>query len=222
MKVLFVGEGPHDVGRESRNSLEEPCPAGGVVTTLARRVVSSIGADSLALRWSELVRFHPSAKKGFAGKVAAAALLSRRYECVGTICVADRDRKPDREQAMQDGQQRALAISSTHPVVCGIAVESIEAWTLGAHGALADELGIDAKHVRAELLTDVESLYENSGKPKYQPKAVLQGLAQKVHRDDCVNLRVAVAERTNLAELERACPAGFAPFAKALREAFAG
>ena len=72
MKVLFVGEGKHDIG--------EPDPfssarlAGGTIPTLAKRVVPLIGEESVALQWIEIPRFRPEAKKhGFPAKVKAAA-----------------------------------------------------------------------------------------------------------------------------------------------------
>lgn len=62
MKVLFIGEGPHDIGAPSSNP-DQPRPARGVIPTLARRVWEGIAPESIALAWSELRRFNPSAQK---------------------------------------------------------------------------------------------------------------------------------------------------------------
>ena len=130
MKVLFVGEGPNDVGSSANDS--DPRPAGGVVSALAQKVCSGIAAHSIALRWTQLHRFYPGGNKGLAGKVAVAVLqAARKFECMGTVCVYDRDRDHDRLGLMREGAARGLAaIGTPHAVVCGVAVESVEAWTL--------------------------------------------------------------------------------------------
>ena len=47
-------------------------------------------------------------------------------------------------------------------------------------------------------------------------------LAGLAHQRDSAALREAVADATDLTELERACPSGFAAFASALRRTFEG
>lgn len=158
MRVLFVGEGPHDIGRRDLfNPDESQRP--GVVQVLARKVCSHLADDSPALRWSELARFHPDAKKrGFGAKMKAAALIAeRRFGCVGIVCVTDRDRDDDRVRQIAEG---ADALRGTTRVASGIAVESVEAWTLGAPEAIAEELGLDEKAVRRSYPgAPVEALY---------------------------------------------------------------
>src|SRR5262245_60587402 len=134
MKVLFIGEGPHDIGQlgDDPNS---PQKAAGVITVLARKVCPDIDEDSWALRWSRIVRFNPDAKKRrYHAKVSAAIVLSgRKYGCDGTICVADRDKDKNRLKEMEKGRESGLnSLGGPYPVVCGVAVESIEAWTLGS------------------------------------------------------------------------------------------
>ncbi len=219
MKLLFVGEGPHDIGPQVA-PIETQNPAAGVVGTLACRAVPTIDKDSSALRWTQLARFHPDARKsGFAAKVAAAILISgRKFGLDGTICVADQDRDRGRLAEMQAGRERGLALLSfPHAAVCAVAVESIEAWTLGAHSALAAELGIPVPVLKSKLPSDVEDLYESSGKLDKRPKQLLQRLAAEMHRNDGVDLRTAVAQRTDPDELAGACPRGFAPFLARLR-----
>lgn len=223
MRVLFVGEGPHDIGRGG-TSHAEPGQAAGVVPALARRVLPDLAADSLALRFCDLPRFSPGpGGRGFAGKVAAAILISqRRYGLAGTICVADRDRDRQRLPAMQEGRTRGLAaVAVPHAVVCAVAVESIEAWTLGARQALGQELAIPAPELARRLPADVEALSESSGKPERRPKRLLSELAEAAHRQDCSDLRTRIAEATDVQELSQACREGFAPFVRELRAAFA-
>ncbi len=52
MRVLFIGEGPHDIGHQSFDP--QPRPATGTVPTLSRRVCPAIEEDSLALAWREI------------------------------------------------------------------------------------------------------------------------------------------------------------------------
>lgn len=222
MRLLFVGEGPHDIGR-SALSPAEPAPAGGVVPALSRRVVPAIAAESRALRWADIPRFAPSARRGFAGKVAAAVLLSqRRFGLDGTVCVADRDRDAGRLHELQTGRERGLSLlTAPHAVVCAVAVESIEAWTLGAGSALSQTLSIPRAELARRLPSDLESLSEGSGKPERRPKGLLAALCEGAQVQDCADLRARIAEATDIPELARACSQGFAPFVRALKDAFA-
>jgi hypothetical protein len=99
--------------------------------------------DSVALAWSEIPRFVPAGKKGgYPAKIAAAALLAlRKHACAGTVVVADRDSKKDRQSELEEGVQRSGQQFPGHPMVWGLAVESVEAWTLGVPDKIAEELG---------------------------------------------------------------------------------
>ena len=221
MKVLFVGEGPNDIGSAVSNS---PRPARGVIPTLARRVCSAIDADSIALAWTELHRFKPDAKKhGYPGKIAVAALLAEnKFGCKATVVVVDRDGKAEREDELREGVERAASISrKKHRTIQGLAIESVEAWTLGTPEAIAEELNVEVEKVRQFYPpgVDIESLSENSGKKDHRPKPLLQRIAELKHRDDSTEFRQAVAERTDIAVLEKTCQAGFGAFARRLRAA---
>jgi hypothetical protein len=222
VKVLFIGEGNHDIGPAGER-WGEPRPAAGVVPGLARRVCGAISAESVALAWREIARFSPRVGKGFEAKVAAALLLAaRRFDCAGTVCVADRDGDEDRLPAMRRGKQQGLdALGVAHAAAVGVAVESIEAWTLGAPTALAEELGMPVGRVRSALpRKHVEALRESSEREDYRPKAALERIAALAGRDGGTALRCAVAERSSPEEVEASCPEGFAPFARELRESF--
>jgi hypothetical protein len=224
VKVLFVGEGNHDIGPAGER-WAEPRPATGVVPVLAREVSSAIDAGSIALAWREISRFSPQARKGFEAKVAAAMLLAtQRFDCAGTVCVTDRDGDEDRLPAMQRGKQRGLsALAVAHPVAVGVAVESIEAWILGAPTAIAEELGIPVERVRSAMpKRQVEALRESSDRQDWRPKAAIERIAALAGNDGGTGFRAAVAARTSPAEVEGACPVGFAPFAQELRDSFGG
>jgi hypothetical protein len=223
VKVLFIGEGRHDIGDANPNPYA-PRPARGVIPTLARRICDSIGSESIALAWSEIPRFNRSAQKhGYPAKIASAALLAvQKFDCNATVVVADRDGEDDRQSRLKEGVDRARELFPQHPTVWGLAIESVEAWTLGAPRAIAEELGVDVELVRQQYPpgVGVESLSERSGKPEHRPKQLLERIAQLKHRQDSTEFRQAIAERTDIAALAQACRQGFAPFVNNLREAF--
>jgi hypothetical protein len=222
VNVLFVGEGSNDIGCADY-SPNQPRSAGGVVPTLARKLCPLIG-DSLAIRWTEITRFSKGkVRRGFAAKVAAAMLLSQAHGCSGTICVLDCDGCPERLDELQEGKERgAAALGGTHPTACGIAVESIEAWTLGDRQAIAQELAVSEPDVSGLYPRGkkVEELRESSKQENYRPKALLKRIAQLGHREDSTAFRQAIAERTDIARLEHFCPRGFEPFAEEVRREF--
>jgi hypothetical protein len=213
--VLFVGDGKHDIGGPDGFS-DEPFPARGVVPNLSARVAALDGERSVALRWKDLVRFSPTAR-GYPAKIKLAQLLAeRKWGLGGAVCVVDEDNDPSRRTL--SGTQG----SASCPVVCGVAVRSIEAWTLGAPTALAAALGTTPEKVQhACPSARVEDLYEGSGKPELRSKQLLRKLATELGRcDDSLELREEVARRTDPDKLCRTCSQGFAPFAAGLREAF--
>jgi hypothetical protein len=160
-------------------------------------------------------------KRGYPAKIVAAALLAvRKFGCAATVVVADRDGETRRLSELEIGADRARQLFSLHPIAWGLAVESVEAWTLGVPDIIAEELGVDVKQVQQQYPqgVPVESLSERSGKPDHRPKKLLERIAQLKHRQDCSEFRQAVAEKTDVAALMRECPQGFAPFAEQLRK----
>jgi hypothetical protein len=130
VKVLFIGEGPHDVGAAPANP-RDLRPARGTVCILARKVCPTIADESVALTWAAIARFNPKAKKrGFAAKIAGAVLIASRYGCAGCVFVTDRDRDDDRYAALEDGANRSAEQNPHQLIAFGLAIESIEAWTL--------------------------------------------------------------------------------------------
>ena len=101
-----------------------------------------------------------------------------------------------------------------------MAIESIEAWTLGATTALAERLGLPLGNIKKKLPKPVETLYQSSGKREHRPKDLIAAIAELAHQRDSLELREAVAEQTDLQELERTCPEGFGRFAADLRRRF--
>jgi hypothetical protein len=219
VKVLFLGEGVHDVGPDAEGMAE---PFDGVVQTLARRICPGIAADSPARHWKTIALFPPKRGHVVSRKLRAAAIVAElKYECAALVAVIDRDNDDERSAALREGCEAVAHAGGT--AVGGVAVNSIEAWTLGAPTALASVLGTTPGRLAKEYPPGrVERLYENSDDAAKRPKALLMRLARDIAgRADGIQLRRDVASATDLAELERHCPDGFAPFAAALRAGFA-
>lgn len=209
MKLLFVGEGPHDVGHaDGRHH-----PAGGVVTELTRRALGTVDDASVARFWRQVPRFpRDRRQRGLAGKVMAAVLIARREGCAALVCVHDRDGDDSRREDLRRGSDAA-----TLPTACGLAVESIEAWTLGDPDAIATTLSVDATEIRAVLRArDVERMKESSGKPERRPKTLLRRIFGLAERDDSTELREEIARNSDPRRLAEVCPLGFAPFLEEL------
>ncbi len=223
MKVLFVGEGPHDIG-VSGKSPNQPRMATSVVSVLARKAAPTIDPATAAIRWADIVLLGKRSKKrGLQAKVSAAIVLSFSKGFHGIALIHDRDKDEARLALMEagkvDGDQQ---VDPGHKSVCAVAVESIEAWILGAPSALASELGKSIKDVTDHYKPHrVEELYENSAKVERRPKVLLAKIAELAHRQADTPFRIAVAEKTDIDELKQHCPEGFKPFAEALAKSFA-
>ena len=228
LKVLFVGEGRHDIGPS--DFANQYRPARGVVPTLVRKIVTEVSDDSVAIAWRDITAFRKAEKgrlvdvahKRLARKVKQAVEMARRIGCQATICVHDTDRFDDRDQGLLAGRD-LVTVDDGHRVVVGLAVRVVETWTLGAPQAIAQVLGQERKLVEDEIgvaLSKIESLSNDSSREENQPKVILERVANMGHRKADVEFREEVAEATDVAELERNCPKGFGPFARELREAF--
>lgn len=100
-------------------------------------------------------------------------------------------------------------------------MQSVDAWTLGAGQALAEELGVQAETLRLHYPSkNVEDISNQSGNVEHRPKVILQRIAEAHGRRDGVAFRIAVAERMDVEELAKACPRGFEPFVREVRQAF--
>ncbi len=221
--MLFVGEGTHDVGpNEFGAPAHQGRPARGVVPRLEARVVERIDlASSRALTWHEIPLLSRDRKPGLDRKVKGAALIaSRSMGCAALVCVHDRD--GGRNAHRLDDMVRGADEVKTLPVVCGLAVESIEAWTLGAYHALAAELEVDVARLRKHYdPAQAETFLPHSAKVEKQSKGLLERVATEGHRAPDLALREAVAERTDVGALAERCPEGFETFRKQLEKRLA-
>jgi hypothetical protein len=179
------------------------------------------------MRWSHprLARFQPKNRaqrtRGYEAKVRAALLQIDRgvLPVDGLVCVVDEDNDPDRRGLPDSIHVHA---SERCPIAAGVAIRSIEAWTLGARTALAQVLGAKKNLIEKTCSSGhIEEFYESAADPSRRPKHILQRLAEELgHVKDSLELREEIASLTDPDELCEACPLGFAPFAAALRAAF--
>ena len=148
--------------------------------------------------------------------------IAKKYDCTGCVFITDRDGKPDRVANLQNGVARATELFPGFPMAFGVAWESVEAWALGVPSAIAEVLGEEEKRIQQQCPSGVhvEAMHENSGKEDHRPKRLLERIARSKGWPDSVEFRVAIAEKTDVSALEKACPQGFAPFARSLRSAF--
>jgi hypothetical protein len=221
MKALLVGEGPHDIGTPT--FAPKPHPATGVLAILFKKVCPHVNAECVGYFWREIpILDRKKRKRGWAARVTSDIVLSVQQGCEGTVCVVDRDQDSDRLPAMEEGRERGLKlVAEAHLAACGVAQESIEAWTLGAPTALSLVLGETIERILEHYRpADVEEFHENSGKVEKRPKSLIARIAAIKWHDANTEFRQRVAEQTDIVELGRNCPKGFKPFADKLKAAF--
>ena len=233
MRVLFVCEGDHDAGKSDPLNWSGDRPAGGVVPLLCAKVCPVIdlpASRSLPAKHPYLLpgertrrNFSRSAllaRHGLDVKAARAVVFADRSGFAGTVMIVDADSAPataiaDMEAGAKTGTD---SLGRPHGFVGGLAVQSIEAWTLGAPTALAACLKSDANGLRRHYsVADVEE-FANTRQPHQNGKAILKRLCSGCRGEDGTEFREEVARATDPAELERYCPEGFGRLAKVLRE----
>ena len=153
-------------------------------------------------------------RRGYAAKARAATLLAQKHDCAAVVAVLDEDGHPQRIEELREARESARV-----PLACGMAIPCIESWTLGAPTALSEVLSIEITVVTTHCPpARVEHLNENSEDPARRPKAIVENIARAGGREDGLSLREEVAAVTDVDELRRHCPRGFAPFADDLVE----
>lgn len=221
MKILFVGEGVHDLNR--RDWTQDFGKADGVVAELLRRACpDAVGDESISVPWKSKALTVLSKKRGISPRVHKLQLaveFAKRQNCAATVAVYDDDNREGRADALIDAGTEVTRSHPDHRVITGVAVRTIEAWCLGAVSALAEVAGVPADEIdrrRRKSPEDLDSDDSPSGKGS---KTILDDIAKacgetKAHAE----FRAEVARRTDVEELARNCPRGFGPFLRQVRE----
>jgi hypothetical protein len=212
VRVLLVSEGKHELA---------DCPDGYVpdealppLAILVRRLTGTEGTIRFCCRRGKSIRnmHHGKMSSGWGKKVYSAiwhAANSKDGQTFDAVVVlVDRDgAKNDRRLSdMQQGRNEYG--ESQLPCALGVAVETFDAWMIAdPHGIAAANGDAEKAHAKPEetrLPKDVaDAIFGTSGGTGLGP------------------VYAVVAENANLANLEKACPRGFKPFADEVRRRIA-
>jgi len=205
-RIQFVGEGVTDIGGERHT---------GVVPRLTEKVLTQRLERPVAFEAERvpLPRFHRS--RGYETKVACAIREANRQGFDGIAIVVDRDGDTERIKRLKKGVEDASS-EVPLPAVVGVAVETIEAWLLADEQAIREALDCD---VAAGI--DPEKLTGRPGTMDHPKDRLAELLARDTDEGRTNSERFdTIADRANVAVVERRCKQGFAPYAKDVRHIF--
>jgi len=212
-KLIYVfGEGPHEIGRLDDETLsEDALPA---LPQLVRRLLPADCDVRFKCRPIKDISTHqvrgvgPSYRK----KVSGAVRKACQAGATAAVIVIDRDRQNDRDRIgqLQEGRG-SLDPGAYIPCAVGMAVETFDAWMIADADAMSAAMnGAQVQaHPSPESLGGTEA---RGGHPKTYAAEQLgggQGLGEKY---------AVIAQHVHLGRLEAACPQGFRPFAREVRE----
>lgn len=206
--IVFVGEGPSDVGGENER---------GVVPGFVKRIVEDhidgarrVDFDAKSRRWKD-IGLHGEFGKGPGGvlgrKLKRAAFEAFKEGCDGVVVVKDRDkgRKSDLLKQLRDGRTSARQNAIGIPIALGVPIREIETWLLADEQALRRVLpDADFAPIKVPL--------ENLKDPKGTLKQIMSSRTASDH--DEAALRSRIAEEADPQRIALRCPNGFAPFKK--------
>jgi hypothetical protein len=210
--VLLVSEGRHELA---------DCPEGYVsaealppLAILVHRMTGMDGTIRFCCRRGKSIRNVHRGKmsSGWGKKVYSAmwcatnGMEGETFDAV--VVVVDRDGPRNAERLAEMQQGRNEYGDSSFPCALGVAVEAFDAWMI------ADPQGIAAAGGDA---TKTHANPEETRQPKDAADAIFgtrggTGLGPKY---------ATVAREANIANLEKSCPQGFAPFADEVRRRIA-
>lgn len=203
VRVLFVGEGSHDVGARAARGGAHATP-GGVLFAIAQRISPVVAFEAQATTWTAAAR----GARGYADKVRLLDLRAQVDDIDLVVTLIDRDDDARKLQTIERAARQTQV-----PFVCAEAVRVIEAWTLGDPEAIARHTGNAnaARHIAGSISGGVESLAGTDAKSLL--RAVLGS-----HRD-VTSSCVLIAQHADVGVLCANCPKGFRPFADKLAKA---
>lgn len=218
MRILFVGEGPTDVGRQTCCDPSDSEALGAVAPVLVRKILEA-HASRHSVRFDFVPRrFGWVRRGGFQRKIQTSMALAREQGFDAVVALTDRDGPSNhgRLKALRAGRDDAWN-KDLNPLPCalGMPIETIEAWLLTPDAARE---GLGLEETPAECPAP-ESLGGKSGEPDH-PKSVFNSWCAEAPTGRFTSMTdamAAVAERTDVDSLTRRCPQGFAPFAEEVR-----
>ena len=208
LRVLLVSEGRHELA----DCLEGYVPDEALppLAILVRRMTGMVGTVRFCCRRGKSIRnVHRGKMSSAWGKKVYSAVWCAANGTEGetfdaVVVVVDRDGPKNAERLAEMQQGRNLYGDSRFPCVLGVAVEAFDAWMI------ADAQGIAAAG------GDVTKAYANPENTT-RPKDAADGIFG-THGGTGLGPKYAiVAQNANLANLEKVCPKGFAPFADEVR-----
>lgn len=194
MRVLLVGEGPHELGDG-----EGPSALENLVRALLARDDLQFERRRMA---DHRVHTHRGTGAGHFKRAVAWLREAQRSGHDALVLVIDEDGRRATRGDIDLAQATTLF---TTPRALGVAIRTFDAWMLADHGALGQALGMPVPPQR-----DPERISN--------PKSVCRDLhAGSGNPDSLRVVYAATAVACDPNELESRCPHGFAPFAGRVR-----
>ncbi|MEZ5944453.1 MAG: hypothetical protein R3C18_23945 [Planctomycetaceae bacterium] len=190
MRVLVVGEGPHELGDGRETS--------SLVSLLQRLLPQrSIEATCCAIK-SFKQRVHGRGDR-HVKKLLWILNDAAKSDYEAVVLLIDRDGDKSRQSAIDIAQVSDFV---NIPRAFGVAVESYDAWFLADHAKLAELLDIRIDMIsQPEKKSDPKSLLRN-----YKNQSAYEGTQRQLYFD--------LAEIVDLELLKQRCPGGFGEFSE--------
>jgi hypothetical protein len=222
LKVLVLGEGPHEIGRKLDQVLSnDELPA---LPILVRRILGDGRSVSFECRSfknetkarvKDMVTTRVGARAGAISRKVAQAIQMAKRQFDAVVVVIDRDRKLDSEKiaALREGRNSAATKPRCPTCAVGTPVETFDAWMIADSKAVQKAEGNpDHCHPTPEGLAGKEG----SGNHPKDRAAKVFGSSDRLGE----KYRM-VAEEVDLKQLQNSCPEGFKPFADEIRSRIA-
>jgi hypothetical protein len=225
-RILFLGEGPRDVGGPSKTRRAVPCDFEGDVPRAVRRLALHLGLEErfgyeastfrhviaqMTTREGRPMRVGGKAKE--LRDAVVYSLVSGRPRAIVAVVDARLPELPDLRRDADDIVLQCREQTATVPVAIGIAVHEIEAWMLAdteARRAAFGPLGLaPLRETDPELIPDAKAAWHSYAGQCATP----HGVAPLHHAD---SQRKAAWESMRVHVVCTACPRGFQPFVEAV------
>lgn len=195
MKILVVGEGPNDIGKD------ESEPRQGTLQQIVTRILEN--PEGLEFERHRVVHLGPRrTSHGFRDKLEFAFKEMSVRNCQALVFVVDSDDDLKRIERLVRARDE---IAADNTIAVGTAIRKIEAWLLADEKAFA--LAFDC------------STPNTSKSPEEipEPKSVLREWLDEVDQWDYSGAYAQIASQVRVGHLAKRCPKGFAPFVTEVR-----